>query len=119
VQVYDYDDLIDSVRPATAADHLAWQRINPGRDGIVQIARGANDREVAIRWTGGACDLNWRLLVDVQPTSPNPGPWIQPMTFDGSCPAGQVARAVILTFKDPVDLRSLRSIVPDANGNTG
>jgi hypothetical protein len=119
VQVYDYDDLIASVRPATGADQLTWQRINPGRDGIVQIARGANDHEVAIRWTGGACDLHWRLLVDLQPASATPGPWIQPMSFDGYCPANPVLRAVILTFKEPIDLRALRSIVPGSNGNTG
>ena len=42
VKVYDYGQWIVSVRRASAADNLNWQPTNPKRDGIVEVARGAD-----------------------------------------------------------------------------
>lgn len=109
IRVYDYGQLIVSVRRATAADHLTWRPTNPKRDGIVEVARGATDRNVGVRWSGGACDLDWRLLVRVNPGTADPGPWIEPETSGDSCPGEQVTRALVITFNRPIDLDRVRS----------
>jgi hypothetical protein len=111
VEVLDYDHWIVSVRRATAADQLTWQKSNPKRDGIVEVARGATDRDVGIRWNGGACALDWQLLVDGHPSGADPSLWIQPYTFGNLCtnPGAKVTRALVITFNRPIDLDIVRS----------
>jgi hypothetical protein len=111
VEVLDYGQWIVSVRRATAADTLTWVPTNPKRDGIVEVARGGSDREVAVRWNGGACALDWRLQVKVELRADGPGLWIQPYTFGSLCtkPGEMVTRAIVITFDRPIDLGRVRS----------
>lgn len=111
VEVRDYGQWIVSVRRATAADSLTWQPTNPKRDGIVEVARGATDRDVGIRWNGGACALDWQVQVKVELRADGPGLWIQPQTFGDFCdnPRDMVTRALVITFNRPIDLDRVRS----------
>ncbi len=111
VEVYDYGQWVVSVRRATAADNLNWQPTNPKRDGIVEVARGATDRDVGIRWNGGACAPDWQVQVKVESRADGEGLWIQPVTYGNFCesPGEMVTRALVITFDRPIDLDRVRS----------
>ena len=86
----------------TAGLRPDWQRIEDHRAGI-DVARGRSVREVAIRWTSGACDRDWQ--VRLQPRVGDSGSIsIDLGTFDEYCPQDPVARSVVLVFEHPVDL---------------
>lgn len=113
IRVYDYGQWIALVRYPTSADDLAWQPTNPKRDGFLDVARGATDREVAIRWSGMACAPDWRVLVIVEARGADPpGLYVQPQTYGGGCSESdrsELTRALIITFNRPVDLDAIRS----------
>jgi hypothetical protein len=68
----------------------------------VEIARGTSGRQVAIRWTAGACDRNWELRL--RPGASGAGSISFDLrTFDDYCPERSAARSLVLVFDHPVD----------------
>jgi hypothetical protein len=112
VRVYDYSQIIVSVRRATAANGLDWQPSNPMGDGIVEVARGPTDRDVGIRWTGGACALDWQVRVRAFLHLADPQVWVAATTSGDFCPddpGRRATRALVITFDQSMDLDRMRS----------
>ena len=111
VRVFDYEAQVVAVR-STAGLKLAWHRIEPREAGL-DAARGASDREVAIRWTSGACDPEWQILlrsvaggkVDVTVR-----------TFGDFCPGDRVTRSVMVEFDRPIALDALSTTYNPSGG---
>jgi hypothetical protein len=119
VRVFDYGRIIVSVRRATAADGLDWQPSNPNRDGIVEVARGASDRDVGLRWKVGTCAYDRRLLVKAYLDLADPQISVEPQNFGGPCPDEPVTRALLITFDRRVDLDLIRSGSRNSTGTGG
>jgi hypothetical protein len=78
----------------------------------VEVARGPTDRDVGIRWLGGACALDWQVKVKAYLESADPQIRVDAGTFGDSFPddpSRRVSRALLLTFNQPIDLDRIRS----------
>ena len=104
IRVFDYGLGVVSVRETTGLT-LRWQRIEQ-RDAGIEVARGASDREVAIRWTAGACNREWQ--VRLSPLASHLGSIsVELRTLGDVCPANPVQRSLVIEFDHPVALESL------------
>ena len=81
---------------------------------LLEVARGRTDREVAIRWTAGACDPEWRVQVKTRFDAP--GVFIQPQTSGDYCPGNVAPRSIMLIFDHPVDLDTVRTTDEASSG---
>lgn len=99
VRVFDYEDQVIAVRSPKGLD-LDWRPIEPHEAGL-EVARGASDREIAIRWTAGACNVDWRVLLHA--VAGRPGTvHVTVQTFGDYCPDARVARSIVLEFDRPI-----------------
>lgn len=55
VRVFDYDDVVTFVGPATGLSGLDWQQPHGNATDDLDVARGRTDREVVIRWISPSC----------------------------------------------------------------
>ncbi|HXU85673.1 MAG TPA: hypothetical protein VN773_07690 [Verrucomicrobiae bacterium] len=104
VRVVDYDDQVVAIR-STAGLDLTWQRIEPRERGL-DVARGASDREVAIRWTGGRCDPDWQVQLR-SATDGSGSVGVEVWTSGDFCPDDLVTRSLVLEFDHPIALDDL------------
>ena len=107
VRVFDYAQQIRSVHSAAGLGSLAWRHVGPDLQTGLQVARGqSSDREVAIRWTGGACGSAWQIRVyrdlDGQIR-------IEPSISGDPCGTRKIVRQILLTFDVPIDLDRIRT----------
>jgi hypothetical protein len=106
VRVFDYHQQIRSVHSTAGLGSLTWRRIGPDLQAGLQVARGRSDREVAVRWTAGACAPEWQIRVyrelDGQIR-------IEPSSSGDPCGTRKVVRQILLTFDDPIDLDRIRT----------
>jgi hypothetical protein len=107
VRVFDYGGQIVSARPVTARDRLEWRYTVHKYTAFVEVARGRTDREVAIRWTSGACNREWRILVSARTDAP--GVFVQPRTYGDDCPEHPRKVSIIIEFDHAVDLDAVRT----------
>lgn len=114
VRVFDYDQLVRSVRSAHSGESFAWRPTWPDRAGSLEVARGRTNWEIAIRWRSGSCDPEWSVLVNrlVDP----PGVYIQPQTFGDYCPDEKHRRIIVIEFDQPVGLDQVKSSDPNGSG---
>lgn len=111
VRVVDYDAQVVSVR-STAGLKLSWHRIEPREAGL-DVARGATDREVAIRWTSGACDPEWQILLrSIAGGNVN----VEIRTFGEFCPGDRGTSSVVLEFDRPIDPDALTTTYNPSGG---
>jgi hypothetical protein len=104
VRVFDYDRTISVARAATALGQLAWHRASGNATCDLEVAHGAADNVVVVRWRGPKTAPIWHLEVRefdegwiyVHPTRPNDG-----------CGTGPAVRRIVLVFDHPVDLRRI------------
>ncbi|HET7474226.1 MAG TPA: hypothetical protein VFJ71_13965 [Candidatus Limnocylindrales bacterium] len=110
VRVYDYPQLLTGVRAPRPGETFDWRLVYHDLPAGMAVAPASGAREVAIRWTAGACDKDWRLLIHAyQP----PTIHVQPQTYGDFCPETTVRRVIVLVFRDPVDPRAIRTTRPD------
>jgi hypothetical protein len=107
VRVFDYDQQILSVQDVTPRDQLDWRFTVHKYMANLEVARGRTDREVAIRWTFGACDPEW--VVRVRKLADKSGVFIQPTTSGDDCSGDRVPRSILLVFDRPIALDSIRT----------
>lgn len=101
VEVFDYGVGVTAVQQAEDR-RFDWKLMNDERVGV-EIARGESERQVAIRWTAGACDRDWQLRL--RPGVGGAGSTSFDLrTFDDYCPEKPAARSLVLVFDRPVDL---------------
>jgi hypothetical protein len=107
VRVFDYGGQIVSARPVTARDRLEWRYTVHKYMAFLEVARGRSDREVAIRWTSGSCNREWRILVSARTDAP--GVFVQPRTYGDYCPEDPKKVSIMLEFDRAVDLDDVRT----------
>jgi hypothetical protein len=107
VRVFDYGGQIISARPVTARDRLNWRYTLHKYMASLEVARGRTDRELAIRWTSGACNPEWRILVSTRPDGP--GPFVQPRTYGDDCPEDPTKVSIMIEFDHAIDLDEVRT----------
>jgi hypothetical protein len=113
IRVFDYGNLVESVR-STAGLKLTWHRMEQHEAGF-DVARGASDREVAIRWPSGGCDPDWQVLL--RTVAGRPGAIdVEVRTYGESCPNDLVPRSILLEFDHPVALEALTTEYSPSGG---
>lgn len=108
LRVFDYGDVVSRIVAIDPSAHFTWHDLQPIPD-FIQVARGATNREVAVRWRGVACDRVWRLDVNAVIGGPIV---LQPLRSDGECEGPEVLHRVLLVFDAPVDLERFQTGEP-------
>ncbi|HET7182852.1 MAG TPA: hypothetical protein VFI15_11520, partial [Candidatus Limnocylindrales bacterium] len=103
LRLYDYAAQI--TKASATAGSYAWHEIGPIPD-LIDVARGGNDHQVAIRWKGVSCDTEWRLEINAYQGQTV----IQPRRIGASdCESGLVTRTVLIEFDHPIDIDTFRT----------
>jgi hypothetical protein len=101
VRVFDYDEAITSVAPATGLTSLHWQQPLGNATDNMDVARGRTSHDLVLRWSGRACATSWRVQVRIA----NDGHvFLSPSTHDADCEGPTVVRRILISFVHSIDI---------------
>ena len=106
VRVFDYDQAISSVGPATGLSGLSWQQPHGNATDWIDVAHGRTAREVVLRWFSPSCDdVTWNVKVHEYTESEI---YLSPYTRNEQCEGDdRVVRRILIEFEDPIDIETI------------
>jgi hypothetical protein len=106
IRVFDYAQQLSGVRSLDPSEPLEWQRAGPNAFAGLEFARGGTDREVAIRWSSGDCNADWRVRVR---RMADETVVLEPTIFSDECSGDALRVRLVLEFAQPVDVDRIRT----------
>jgi hypothetical protein len=101
VRLFDYDQVVVAVDDAVGLSGLEWHQPHGNATDGYDVARGRNDREVVLRWTGTACIQTPHVEIREFEEGRI---YIVPFVRGESCEGETLIRRIVIEFEESIEI---------------